>query len=130
MQGVVVGPATARFGDRRVMVFGLAGMALSLLAMGFAPSAAWFVVALIPSALGGLAEPTIRSQMSRRVSETEQGRLQGAAQSVASIAGVVGPVFFGWVYGLSSLSMPGLSFVIAAGILFVAAWCSAGTGKR
>ena len=126
MQGVVVGPATARFGDRRVMVFGLTGMALSLLAMGFAPSAAWFVVAMIPSACGGLAEPTIRSLMSRRVPETAQGRLQGAVQSLASIAGIAGPVFFGWIYGLSSLAMPGLSFLIAAGILFVAALCSAG----
>jgi DHA1 family tetracycline resistance protein-like MFS transporter len=130
VQGVIVGPATAHFGDRRVMVFGLAGMALSLLAMGIAPSAAWFVIALIPSSLGGLAEPTIKSLMSRRVPETEQGQLQGAVQSVASIAGVTGPVFFGWIYGLSSLSMQGLSFLVAAGILFVAALCSAATADR
>ena len=41
MQGVVVGPATARFGDSRVMVFGLTGMALGLLAIGFASSTTW-----------------------------------------------------------------------------------------
>jgi MFS transporter, DHA1 family, tetracycline resistance protein len=125
MQGVLVGPCVARFGDRRTMFVGLAGGAFSLLMMGLAPSAMWFVVAFIPSSLAGLAEPTIKSLLSKRVAETEQGQLQGAMQSVSSIAGIVGPLFFGWVYAASSLSMPGLSFVIAAGILLLAAMFSA-----
>lgn len=121
VQGTLVGPVTARLGDRRTMFIGLTGGALSLLAMGFAPSALWFVVALIPSSLQGLAEPTLRSMMSRRVAETQQGQLQGAVQSVASLAGIAGPVFFGWAYAVSSLSFPALSFVIAAGVLVLAA---------
>jgi OOP family OmpA-OmpF porin len=36
----------------------------------------------------GLAEPTMKSMLSRAVPETEQGRLQGALQSLASIANV------------------------------------------
>lgn len=124
VQGMLVGPATARFGDRPTMVFGLIGGALSLLAMGFAPSAIWFAVALIPGSLWGFAEPTMKSLMSRRVSDTEQGQLQGAVQSVASLAGIAGPVFFGWVYAMSHLSMPGLSFAIASGIVLLSAFFS------
>jgi DHA1 family tetracycline resistance protein-like MFS transporter len=130
VQGAAVGPATARFGDRQATIFGLAGGALSFLAMGLAPNAPWFVAAMIPASLMGLAEPTLKSMLSRRVSEGEQGQLQGAMQSLASIAGISGPVFFGWVYAVSSGSVPGLSFEIAAGILAMAAALAGIGGER
>ena len=129
MQGVVVGPATARFGERRTTIIGLASGALSSLAMGFAPSPQWFVAAMVPTALMGLAEPTLKAMLSCRVTESDQGRLQGAMQSLASIAGICGPIFFGWVYAVSSGTLPGLSFVIAAGILALATMI-AGLGGR
>lgn len=129
MQAGVVGPATARFGDRAVTIFGLAGGAVSFLAMGLAPSAPWFIVAMAPASLLGLAEPTLKSMLSRRVADDEQGQLQGAMQSLTSIAGITGPVFFGWVYALSSSTVPGLSFAIAAGILTLAA-LSAASGRQ
>jgi DHA1 family tetracycline resistance protein-like MFS transporter len=129
MQGVLVGPVTQRFGDRPTMIFGLVAAALSLLAMGLAPTAGWFAAALLGTSLWGLSEPTIKSLMSRRVSEREQGQIQGAAQSVIGLAGISGPLFFGWLYGFSSLSMPGLSFVVAAGILVMAALAGAATGR-
>lgn len=124
VQGLLVGPTAQRFGDRNTMFFGFAGGALSLLAMGFASTGILFAVALLPNALWGLAMPTMQSLMSARVSEKEQGQLQGANQSVASIAGITGPVFFGWIYGVSIMDMPGLSFVVAAAILLIAAFCS------
>jgi len=128
IQGTVVGPVTSRIGDRRTTIIGLSGGALSFLAMGLAANALWFVIAMVPASLMGLAEPTLRSMLSRRVPESEQGQLQGAMQSLASVAGVSGPIFFGWVYAVTSSSVPGLSFVIAAGILAVAA-AAAGLDK-
>lgn len=125
MQGGVVGPATARFGDRRTTIVGLVGGMASFLAMGLAPNAVLFVVAMIPASLMGLAEPTLKSMLSRRVAESEQGQLQGAMQSLASVAGIVGPVFFGWVYAISSANLPGLGFMIAAVILALAAVAAA-----
>ena len=130
MQGAVVGPATTRFGDRRTTIVGLAGGALSFLAMGLAPGALWFVAAMIPASLMGLAEPTLKSMLSRRAAESEQGQLQGAMQSLASVAGISGPVFFGWVYAVSSGTMPGLSFVIAAVILVMATICAGHASER
>lgn len=121
VQGTVVGPVTARFGDRRATIVGLTGGMLSFLAMGIAPNAGWFIAAMIPAALMGLAEPTLKSTLSRRVAESEQGQLQGGMQSLASVAGITGPVFFGWVYAVSGETVPGLGFLIAAGILAVAA---------
>lgn len=124
MQGAVVGPAIARLGERRTTIIGLSGGALSFLAMGLAPTAPWFIAAMIPASLMGLAEPTMKSMLSSRVAEHEQGQLQGAMQSLASVAGITGPVFFGWLYAASLDTMPGLSFLFAAAILALATACA------
>lgn len=126
VQGLVVGPMVKRYGDRNVMVFGFIGGSLGILAMGLAPTGWLFAAALIPNALWGLAMPTLQALMTARVSESEQGQLQGANNSVASIAGVASPLFFGWFYGLTIgaaavFPHPGASFFIAAAILFTAA---------
>jgi MFS transporter, DHA1 family, tetracycline resistance protein len=119
VQGWAVGHVVKRLGDRRTMVLGLAGGTIGLFAIGAAPTPELFVAALFPNALWGLAMPTLLSLMTQRVSDTEQGQLQGANNSVASIAGVVSPLFFGWVYSVS-ISLPGISFYMAAVILALA----------
>ncbi|CAN7247119.1 TCR/Tet family MFS transporter [Aminobacter sp. LjRoot7] len=126
VQGLIVGPAVQRFGDRATMVFGLFAGAFGIACMGLAPTGFWFSLAIIPNALWGLAMPTTQSLMTQRVSEFEQGQLQGANMSVASIAGVASPLFFGAVYAWTvrdgtPLPYPGLSFYLAAAVLFGAA---------
>lgn len=125
-QGLLVGPIVKRLGDRATMVLGLVGGTVGIGAMGWAPDGLWFIVAMLPNALWGLAMPTLQSLMTRRVGEDEQGQLQGANMSVASIAGVMSPLFFGWVYSLSVgeqavIQMPGLAFYLAALVLLLAA---------
>lgn len=126
VQGVFTGPVVKRLGDRTTMILGLGGGALGLLAMGLAPTSLLFVLALFPNALWGLSMPTLQSLMTRRVSESEQGQLQGANNCLASIAGVLSPLFFGWVYSVSTgpgaaLPFVGTAFVIAAGVLLLGA---------
>jgi len=126
VQGVLVGRVVSRLGDRSTMVIGLFGGAIGIAMMGLAPTGWWFVAAMLPNALWGLAMPTLQSLMTQHVSESEQGQLQGANMSVGSIAGVVSPLFFGWVYALSVgenavLPTPGAAFLIAALVLLAAA---------
>lgn len=126
VQGGLVGPIVKRLGDRAAMVLGLIGGTIGIAAMGWAPDGLWFIAAMLPNALWGLAMPTLQSLMTRRVGEDEQGQLQGANMSVASIAGVMSPLFFGWVYSLSVgehavIQMPGLAFYLAAVVLLLAA---------
>ncbi len=130
VQGLLVGPLVRRFGDRAVMVAGLATGAVGIAAMGAAPNGVWFTAAMFPNALWALAMPTLQAQMTRRVSEREQGQLQGANMSVASLAGIASPLFFGWIYGLSAVSLPGLSFFIASTILLCATAIGALTARR
>ena len=126
VQGVLVGPVVKRLGDRATMVLGLVGGTVGIAAMGWAPDGLMFILAMLPNALWGLAMPTLQSLMTRRVGEDEQGQLQGANMSVASIAGVLSPLFFGWIYSLSVgefaiIQMPGLAFYLAAVVLLLAA---------
>lgn len=126
VQGLVVGPVVKRFGDRATMVVGLFAGAFGIACMGLAPSGFWFTLAIIPNALWGLAMPTTQSLMTQHVSDSEQGQLQGANMSVASIAGVASPLFFGAVYAWTvrdgtSMPYPGLAFYLAAAVLLGAA---------
>src|SRR3546814_15886178 len=91
--------------------------------MGLAPTGLLFTLAMLPSAMWGLAMPTIQSLMTRRVSESEQRQLQGANNSVGAIAGVLSPLFFGAVYSISVgpealFPHPGASFLLASLVLF------------
>lgn len=135
VQGVLTGPLVKRFGDRAIMVFGLFGGTAGISLMGWAPSGLLFVLAMLPNALWGLAMPTLQSLMTRRVGDDEQGQLQGANMSVASIAGVASPLFFGWVYSISAgpaaiVPHPGLAFFLAAAILLMAALIGWWVGLR
>ncbi|MGI6853152.1 TCR/Tet family MFS transporter [Mesorhizobium sp. 1B3] len=126
VQGLLVGPAVKRFGDRAVMVFGLFGGSIGIASMGLAPTGLLFTLAMVPNALWGLAMPTLQSLMTQHVSESEQGQLQGANMSVASIAGVASPLFFGAVYAFtlredSWLPFSGTAFLVASLVLLVGA---------
>jgi len=136
VQGLLVGPVTKRLGDRGTMVFGLFAGTVGITCMGLAPTGWLFVAAMLPNALWGLAMPTLQSLMTRHVSESEQGQLQGANNSVGSIAGVASPLFFGIVYSMSvganpTLPHPGTPFFVAAAILLGAAFLArAATGRE
>jgi DHA1 family tetracycline resistance protein-like MFS transporter len=125
MQGVLVAPAVRRWGERQTVLIGLTGRALGVLALGLAPQGWLYALALVPNSMWGLAEPPLRSLQSARVCESGQGQLQGANHCLASLAGIVGPMFFGWLYALTSVIMPGLSFGVASAMILVALICSA-----
>ncbi len=133
VQGLVVGRVVKRLGDRATMLVGLIGGTAGIALMGWAPTPLLFILAMGPNALWGLAMPTLQSLMTRQVSESEQGQLQGATMSVASVAGVASPLFFGWLYSVSSRVEIGLSFYVAAVILLLAAglgWITARRAER
>jgi MFS transporter, DHA1 family, tetracycline resistance protein len=126
VQGALTGPLAKRLGDRRTMVLGLVGGSLGLAGLGLAPTGLIFTLVLIPNAMWGLAMPTLQSLMTRRVSDSEQGQLQGANNSIASMAGVLSPLFFGAVYAGSVGADPpipfiGAAFLISGAVLAVAA---------
>ncbi len=139
VQGGLVGPVVKAIGERRAIAVGLTCGAAGLLTFGLASDWRLFVAGVPVMSLWGLAGPSAQSLMSRRVSMTEQGKLQGANQGLTSIAGLIGPALYGSVYALfndrwKSIGLPGAPFILSAGILLTAMlislWAARDAGRR
>ena len=79
--------------------------------------------------LWGLAGPAILTMMTRRVSVSEQGQLQGALTSLTGIANMIGPAIFAVVFAYSigagrDWNLPGAAFLLAGLMLLAAAFVS------
>ncbi|MHB8816901.1 MAG: TCR/Tet family MFS transporter [Steroidobacteraceae bacterium] len=125
VQGLLVKPTIARFGERGAiyagLLFGIAGFS----GFALAPSAIWMWASLPIFALWGLIGPGLQGLMSARVAAHEQGKLQGANGSITSIAGLIGPTVFTQSFAhfidpSRKWMLPGAPFFAAAALLAVA----------
>ncbi|CAN5917759.1 TCR/Tet family MFS transporter [soil metagenome] len=121
VQGLLVGPIVKWLGLRGSLIAGLMFGSLGMAIYALAPTGHWFWAGVPVMALWGIAGPSLQDMMSRRVSESEQGQLQGASNSARSIAGLIGPALFtatfAWLIGW----LPGAPFLLAALLLIAAA---------
>jgi DHA1 family tetracycline resistance protein-like MFS transporter len=90
-----------------------------------APTGLLFCLAIPLISLWGLSGPAAQGLMTRRVSPTEQGQLQGANGSLRGISGLIGPALFTFTFASfispgTKLHLPGAPFLLAAGVLVVA----------
>jgi len=125
VQGGLIGKIIAALGERRALLFGLLCGATGFVLYGFAPSGAWFWAAMPVAALWGVSGPAAQAMMTRHVDPREQGRLQGALASLASIAGIVGPTLFTRAFAAVAERRlhgvwAGVTFWLAAAILVLA----------
>lgn len=125
VQGLLTGVLVKRLGERRALLIGLFFGAAGFLIYGFAQTGVQFLLGVPVMSLWGLSSPAILSLMTRRVSHSEQGRLQGANTSVTSIAGIPAPLVFGWVMSVflgpwRHLGVPGAPFLLSGGFLICA----------
>jgi DHA1 family tetracycline resistance protein-like MFS transporter len=125
VQALLIGPFVKRFGERRSVLVGFAFGAAGFAVYALAPTGylSWLGIPL--QAMWGLTNPSMQALMSRLVSPTQQGQLQGANTSVSSIAQLVGPSIFtltlAWSVGSNvPLSLSGAPFLLAALMLVVA----------
>ncbi len=125
VQALLVGRVVARLGERITLMIGLGFGLIGFAWMGLAPTGWWFVGAIPFMALWGLAGPATQSLITRAVDPTEQGRLQGAVTSLASVAGIFGPALFTGTFRLfidqaSAWHLPGAAFLLSATLLLMA----------
>ena len=133
VQAWLVRVVVARLGERRAMLVGLACGAAGFALQGLAPTAALFLAGIPLMALWGLAGPAAQGLMTRRVSESEQGRLQGANSSLRGLAELIGPAVFTLTFAAfvgpsAPVQQPGAPFLVAALLLLGAlllAWRAA-----
>jgi DHA1 family tetracycline resistance protein-like MFS transporter len=122
VQGAGVGPIVKRLGERRALLLGLASGALGFFIYGAAPTGPLFWLGIPVMALWGVAGAAIQALTTQLVAADQQGQLQGATNSVNSIAQMVGPFLFTltFAYFISDgapFKMPGAPFLLAAALL-------------
>jgi DHA1 family tetracycline resistance protein-like MFS transporter len=125
VQMLLIGPIIARLGERRTAFTGFSFYVLAFVALAFAP-VGWVVYAsILPFALGTIANPAVRSIMSRAVPANAQGELQGALASMQSVTAIGAPVLMTQLFRYYTradgpVHFPGAPF-LAAGLLTFAA---------
>jgi MFS transporter, DHA1 family, tetracycline resistance protein len=126
VQGGLIGRTVQRFGERTTLIVGLCFGVAGFATFGFAPTGLWFWAGIPLLSLWGFATPSALGLMSRRVSASEQGRLQGANSSLMGVANLLGPGLFTQVFALfigagSAWHLPGAAFLLAAALVVIAA---------
>jgi MFS transporter, DHA1 family, tetracycline resistance protein len=118
VQSFLVGPTIRRFGERGAMLAGAAAGAAGLCWYGLAPTGIAYWLGMPISCLGGLLIPGLQGLMTHRVRADQQGQLQGANQSLAGLASLVGPSLFGlsfaWAVRRPEAHLPGLPLLLGA----------------
>ena len=129
VQGGLVRPITATLGERITMLMGLVCGGTGFAIYGIAPEGWIFCLGIPVMAFWGLAGPATQSLMTRRVSSSEQGQLQGAIASINGLTGLIGPMLFtqSFAHFISQTAwhIPGAPFLLASVMLFssgVIAW--------
>ena len=125
VQGGLARKMIPKLGERRSIVIGLTNATVFMLAYGFATQGWMVYVLLCVGSLLGIASPALQGLISHSVPLNEQGALQGALASLASVAGVLAPPMTTSLFGYfispqAPVQLPGIAFFLAAALLFTA----------
>lgn len=107
VQAVALGPVVARLGERTLLLFALALMAVAML---LTPLALMLPLYLLASAAAAICiaviGPSSSALLSRTAQAHKQGSIMGAGQAAASLGQVLGPALAGWLFGSVAPAMP------------------------
>jgi DHA1 family tetracycline resistance protein-like MFS transporter len=125
VQGGAIGPIVNRFGERRALFLGLACGAAGFFIYAAAADGRLFWLGIPVMSLWGVAGAAVQAIMTRLVSPEQQGQLQGATNSVNSIAQLLGPFLFTlsfayFIGNTAPFKLPGAPFFLAAALLALA----------
>jgi DHA1 family tetracycline resistance protein-like MFS transporter len=122
VQGALVTPIVARFGERVSLFIGLFCGAVGFATYGLARSGSSFWLGIPVMAVWGLSGPAVQGLMSGKVGPSDQGRLQGATGSLRGISGLIGPGLYSlalatFISPSAPFVLPGAPFVLSALLL-------------
>jgi len=116
VQGGLTGRLAKRFGERRLISAGLFCMIFGLGLLPYSPGLKSLLLVLIVLIVGhGATNPSISSLVSQAASTEDQGGILGVAQSLASLARILGPIWGGFTFDAFGFQYPYLT-----GSLFMA----------
>jgi DHA1 family tetracycline resistance protein-like MFS transporter len=115
----------SRLGERRTLYVGQFFGALGMVLAGLAKNSLFFFLSIPVMMLWTISSPAAQGMMTRRVSESEQGELQGAISSLASLAWIFGPSVFTFTFAFfidqkHGWNIPGAPWYLGGFLLFIA----------
>jgi len=124
-QAGLVKPIVRLLGERKTLIYGLACGGIGFSLYGWAPAGVFFLIGIPVMALWGVSGPSEQALMTSRVSESQQGQLQGALAAIGGIGGMIGPLVFTNIFAWSittdrTFDMPGAAFYAAAAMQLLA----------
>ena len=125
ISGGLTGRMVKRFGEKRTLYIGQFFGSVGMFVAGMARTGAVLLASVPIISLWNMSMPAAQSLMTHRVSEREQGELQGAIQSLRSITFIIGPVLFSQTFRWfidpkHSFHVPAAGYYLAAALLFTA----------
>ena len=125
ISALLTGRMVKRFGEKVTLYIGQFFGAIGMFVAGIARNSVEFFASIPIISLWNISMPAAQSMMTHRVSEREQGELQGALQSMRSITFIIGPwlflrVFSWFIDPKHALHLPGAPYYLAAALLFAA----------
>lgn len=122
VQGVAMPRVIGALGEARLMVWGMALAAATMVGFGFATSV-WALCLLLPlAAATDLVPPTLTAMAANSVGEDRQGLVQGVISSLSAIAAALAPLGLTAVFGVfaaedAALYLPGAPFLLGAALI-------------
>ncbi len=124
-QGVMIRPAMRLWGARKISNFGIFFGIWIFLGFAFVMDWRLLMILLVIAALADMTGPALQDLVTRLVSASEQGELQGILASVSSLTMILGTIIFSQSFAYftepeSKWHFDGVPFVICAFSMFLA----------
>ena len=125
VQGALVKPFIARFGERRTLIYGLVIEVVSLWLISIMTNGIILLIMIPFAALGVIAQPPLQAWMSRAAGDKNQGALQGVISSLNALAMMMTPItmtsiFYAFSKNGSAFYFPGMPFFISGILVLIA----------
>ena len=127
VQAGLAGRVLRVIGERRGIYAGFLAMAAAMFFYGAATEGWMVYVIIFIGSIAGIGSPATQSMISKAVPADEQGAVQGALNSITSIAGILAPLLwtalFSWsIAAERETHLPGLPFFGASVVSLAAAF--------
>ncbi len=121
----LVRPTVSWLGERRTLYVGQFFGALGMVIAGLARTGLMYFVSIPVMMIWTISGPAAQGMMTKRVSEREQGELQGAISSLRSLAVLIGPALFTFTFAYfidqkHGWNIPGAPWYLGGILLFIA----------
>ncbi|MDG1935776.1 MAG: MFS transporter [Paracoccaceae bacterium] len=125
VQGSLVKPAIARFGETQTVKTGFMFEIFALSTISFLTNGIALLAFIPIAAMGVIGQPALQAILSRATADDSQGVLQGVLSSLTAISMIVAPITMTWVFAeftdhQATIYFPGAPFAASALLLAVA----------